>query len=122
MKKARRWPGFFTRCGHRAGLRQPYLEDDFFEPLRDELDLRAFEPDFFEPLFEPERELDFFAPDLEPDREEDFDEDFLLVVAIAVSFRSPQTGHGNRISRRVEETITRPLQSNNTQTRIKFIH
>src|SRR5829696_7665482 len=39
-----------------------------------------------------------------------------------MSFRSPQTGHGNLISRRAEETTKRPLQSNNTQSAIKFIH
>ena len=65
------------------------------EPLRDD-DLRA--DDFFEPLFEPEREaLDFLAPDLEdredPDFEAPFDELFLLVagdlaIADVLSFPS----------------------------------
>ncbi len=66
-----------------------YFDDDFFEPEREEVDLRAddFAADFFAPPdFEPELErdvVDFFAPpDLdEPDRDDDdFDEDFLLVA------------------------------------------
>ena len=59
-------------------------DDDFLEPPRDEVDLRAddFEDFFAPPDFELERdEVDFFAPpDLEPDRDEDFEEDFLLVA------------------------------------------
>jgi len=66
--------------------RWPYLDDDFLEPPRDEVDLRAddFE-DFFAPDFELEREVDFFAPpDLEPDRDEDFDDDFLVAGDFAI--------------------------------------
>jgi hypothetical protein len=78
-----------------------YLEDDFFEPLLDEEDLRAedFADDFFAPLFDPEREaLDFFALDFAPDLEDPafealFDELFLLVagdfaIADVLSFPS----------------------------------
>ena len=117
----------------RVGLRRAYLEpDDFFEepPLDDELDLRPddFVADFFAPPLDFEElardEVDFLAPPdfEEPDRDDDFDEDFLLVVAICGVLSFPSGGHGNRISRRAEETTKRPLQSNNTQTVIKFIH
>jgi hypothetical protein len=84
-KKARRKPGFFTRCLDRAGLEGPYFDDDFLEPPRDEVDLRAddFE-DFFAPDFELERDVDFLAPpDLEPDRDDDFD-DFLVAGDFAI--------------------------------------
>ena len=133
-KKARPGPDFFTRSSDRVGLRRgAYLEpDDFFEelPRDDELDLRPddFVDDFLAPPLdfdELERdEVDFLAPpDFEEEpRDDDFDEDFLLVVAICGVLSFPSGGHGNRISRRAEETTKRPLQSNNTQTVIKFIH
>jgi hypothetical protein len=115
------------------GLRA-YFEDDFFEPPLDEVDLRAedFADDFFAPLFEPEREeVDFFAPDFDaldlddPDFEALFDELFLLVagdLAIADILSFPSKGHGNRISRRGEETIMRRLSSNRIEMFGKFIH
>ena len=104
-------PGFLSRALRdpvSSGPKRPYFEDDFFED-----DLRA--DDFFEPLFEPERdELDFFEPDLEPDLDPDFDELFLVAdFAIAVFLSVPlQKGHGNRISRHGEETTKRRLASN----------
>ena len=100
----------------------PYF-DDFFEPPRDD-DLRAddFE-DFFAPLLEVERDvLDFFAPDLALDR---FVEDFLVAGDFAICgcpFVPLQKGHGNRISRRGEETTKRPLQSNRMENFLMFIH
>ena len=92
----------FSRETHSLQVRCiRYLEDDFFDELRDEEDLRADDllDDFFAPLFEPERDaLDFFALDLEPDLEDpDFeallDELFLLVagdfaIADVLSFPS----------------------------------
>ena len=87
------------------------------ELLLDDLRADDFE-DFFAPVL---RELDFFAPDLEPDR--DFDDFFVADFAICGVLSFPfKTGHGNRISRRGEETTKRPPSSNRAQMFLKFIH
>ncbi len=97
-------------------MRASYFEEDLFDELLRE-DFRALPDDFFDPLL-LERELDFFA-DLEPDR--DFDD--FLVAAIAVILSVPlQKGHGNRVSRRRQETTNRWCASNRKETIGKFIH